>query len=264
MQHWFLWIWIVFVGCSETFDEDADCALEDFNKNRKTYQIITDEPVTLKRYRDSDTAFWYAIWNDGSIPTTLIFEKLSLDPERAVDNTPLEMSGGIKITCQNDFQVDNRPTRAIITSNVVIVEYCPVTYTFIDEVPPLIGTRWRFVGFDTGSQILSPTCNESYLTLRFTTNNTFPETVDNLFYADIYNGRDVCTYVYTDITPNFYNIERRGCEQRDIGSSLSAQRYGARMVLGLLDLDGFVISQNGNLLRFNPENLGDDLLFVAI
>jgi hypothetical protein len=36
------------------------------------------------------------------------------------------------------------------------------------------------------------------------------------------------------------------------------------MVLGLLDLDGFVISQNGNLLRFNPENLGDDLLFVAI
>lgn len=242
----------------------ANCERNFFDPKRTSAQVLDNEHMVLKRVINPDTTFFYLEWLDANDQLSLlIFHPGHKNFLGAESLSHYYVSGDIKASCPSDPSINGVPTQFIDIFNAEKISHCIVNAKQPDDRPLTI-TYWRFLGFRTPEGILSPTCEENFLYLVFTTSQVNPVNPDDRYFAEIYNGVNDCVYIYRLLAGSLGIITRSFCYREELAPTTSSEKYGNRYMQGLLDPDAIHISHSGSTLVIRPENMTDEMIFVGL
>ena len=257
-------LYVLLLACSQDVETDP-CTQDLFSSNREIAYTLDQKSMVLRSVSTTDTTFFYLQWFDEDNQQKLLLP----NPASAIfsgkdPGTHFIISGDVKSLCGNEPTINEQLTEIIDVYEAIVVPYCKVESAQSSE-RQLQQTIWRFIGFHLNDKIQSPTCEENFLSLVFSSAKVIPEIPDDPRYkAEILNGARDCDFIYEFMDGEKIKIYSSICYNLDVSVTSSSKTYGEYFLQGLLDPDGLEVIHEGNSLTLISGTIKEEMVFTGL
>lgn len=260
-------VWVavgLFASCKQNDEVVPSCNRPMFSPKKETAYTLENEVMVLKRVTNPDTSFLYLQWdNDQEERILFIFDPASTFFTNAESLVHYQVTAEVKVSCASDPTINGVPTMVMNVLEATPITNCPIEVTQTKS-RSLEMTYWRFLGFRSGNDLEAPTCEDNFLYLVFTTAQVNPVNPDNRYFAEIYNGVNVCDYFYEFSSSDRAVIGVAVCYRDVLGGTKASRSYGKKFMQALLDPDGFGVDHQESHLIIKSDNMDEELIFIGL